>query len=125
MEIYFEVYLIFVSRSVMSDSLRPHRLYSSWISPSQNNGVDSLSFLQGISPTQESNWGLLHCRQILYQLSYQGSPDTIFKGYFPFCYYKISGCIPHSVQYIFDPILYPQIVPPTPLIAPSPITGNQ
>ena len=23
---------------------------------------------------QELNWGLLHCRQILYQLSYQGSP---------------------------------------------------
>ena len=29
--------------------------------------------LQQIFPTQESNWGLLHCRQILYQLSYQGS----------------------------------------------------
>ena len=27
-----------------------------------------------IFPTQELNWGLLHCRQILYQLSYQGSP---------------------------------------------------
>ena len=25
-------------------------------------------------PIQESNWGLLHCRQILYQLRYQGSP---------------------------------------------------
>ena len=34
-----------------------------------------LSLLQGISPTQESNRGLLHCRQILYQLSYQGSPN--------------------------------------------------
>ena len=28
--------------------------------------------LQGISPTQESNLCLLHCRQILYQLSYEG-----------------------------------------------------
>jgi len=28
----------------------------------------------GIFLTQESNWGLLHCRWILYQLSYQGSP---------------------------------------------------
>ena len=37
-----------------------------------NTGVDILSLLQGIFPTQESNWGLLHCRQILYQLSYQG-----------------------------------------------------
>ena len=40
----------------------------------KNIGVASLSLLQGIFPTQESNWGLLHCRRILYQLSYQGSP---------------------------------------------------
>ena len=40
----------------------------------KNTGVGSLSLLQHIFPTQESNWGLLHCRQILYQLSYQGSP---------------------------------------------------
>ena len=33
----------------------------------------SLSLLQGIIPTQELNPGLLHCRQILYQLGYQGS----------------------------------------------------
>ena len=39
----------------------------------QNTGVGSLSLLQGIFPTQGSNPGLLHCRQILYQLSYQGS----------------------------------------------------
>ena len=39
-----------------------------------NTGVGSLSLLQQIFPTQESNRGLLHCRQILYQLSYQGSP---------------------------------------------------
>ena len=31
--------------------------------------------LQGIFPTQELNRGLLHCRRILYQLSYQGSPN--------------------------------------------------
>ena len=37
-------------------------------------GVGSLSVLQGIFPTQESNWGLLHCRRILYQLSYLESP---------------------------------------------------
>ena len=43
-------------------------------SPGQNNGVGSLSLLQQIFPTQESNWGLLHCRQILYQLNYQGNP---------------------------------------------------
>ena len=39
----------------------------------KNIGVGSLSFLQRIFPTQESNQDLLHCRQILYQLSYQGS----------------------------------------------------
>ena len=36
-------------------------------------GVGSLSLLQGIFPIQESNWGLLHCRWILYQLSHKGS----------------------------------------------------
>ena len=107
-----------VSHSVMSNSLRPHGLYSPWHSPGQNTGVDSLSFLQGIFPTQgsnpvqvsriaggslpaeptrkaqdtgvgnlsllqqifltqKSNCGLLHCRWILYQLSYQGSPQYL------------------------------------------------
>ena len=41
---------------------------------SKNTGVGSLSFLQQIFLTQELNQGLLHCRRILYQLSYQGSP---------------------------------------------------
>ena len=40
----------------------------------KNTGVGSLSLLQRTFPTQESNQGLLHCRRILYQLSYQGSP---------------------------------------------------
>ena len=101
------------SHSVESNSLRPYGLCSPWNSPGQNNGVGSLSFLQGIFPTQgsntrspvlqadslpaepqgkpknigvgslsllqrifptqESNPGLLHCRWILYQLSYQES----------------------------------------------------
>ena len=39
----------------------------------KNTGVGSLSLLQQIFPTQESNQGLLLCRRILYQLSYQGS----------------------------------------------------
>ena len=38
----------------------------------KNIGVGSLSLLQGIFLTQGSNQGLLHCRRILYQLSYQG-----------------------------------------------------
>ena len=40
----------------------------------KNTGVGSLSLLQWIFLTQESNRGLLHCRRILYQLSYQVSP---------------------------------------------------
>ena len=39
----------------------------------KNIGMGSLSLLQGIYPTQESNRGLLPCRQILYSLSFQGS----------------------------------------------------
>ena len=40
----------------------------------KNTGVDSLFHL----PDPGINWGLLHCRQILYQLSYQGSPKEIY-----------------------------------------------
>ena len=42
----------------------------------KNTRMGSLSLLQWIFPTQESNQGLLHCRWILYQLSYQGSPTA-------------------------------------------------
>ena len=53
-------------------SLPPtHGLYSLWNSPGQNTGVGSHSLLQGIFPTQGSNPGLPHCRQILYQLSHR------------------------------------------------------
>ena len=38
------------------------------------NGVGCYFLLQGIFQTRESNPGLLHCRQILYQLTYKGSP---------------------------------------------------
>ena len=43
-------------------------------SPGKNTGVGCHSLLQGIFPTQELNWGLLHCRWILYPLSHRGSP---------------------------------------------------
>ena len=46
----------------------------------KNTGVGSLSLLQ-IFPTQELNWDLLHCRQILYQLSYQGGPNKFNKDF--------------------------------------------
>ena len=65
------------SWSVISHSLWPHGLYGPWNSAGQNTGVRSHSLLQGIFPTQEPNMGLLHCRRILYQLSYQGSPGKL------------------------------------------------
>ena len=43
----------------------------------KNTGVSSLCLLQGIFATQELNRGLLHCRQILYQLSYQCQTSKI------------------------------------------------
>ena len=49
---------------------------SPWDSPGQNTGAGSHSLLQGIFPTQGSNSGLPHCRQILYHLSHQGSPGV-------------------------------------------------
>ena len=63
------------SRLVVSNSLWPHGLDSPWNSPGQNTGVDSLPLLQGISPTQELNPGLPHCRPIFYHLSHQGSRE--------------------------------------------------
>ena len=48
----------------------------------KNTGVGSLSLLQRIFPTQELNWGLLHCRQTLYQLNYQGSPQVLISYLF-------------------------------------------
>ena len=45
----------------------------------KNTEVGRLSLLQQIFQTQESNWGLLHCRQILYQLSYEGSHLYLYR----------------------------------------------
>ena len=56
----------------------------------KNTGVGSLSLLQQIFPTQESNQGLLHFKWILYRLSYLGSP-TIYKS--------LSKSIHHMIQF--------------------------
>ena len=66
-----------LSRTVVSDSATPrtvaHQSQDSclWSSPGKNTAVSRHSILQGIFPTQESNPGLPHCEQILYNLSYQ------------------------------------------------------
>ena len=72
------------SRSVVSDSLRPHGLYNPWNYPGQNTGVGSLSLLQGIFPTQGSNLGLPHCRWILYQLNHKRNPRILEWVAYPF-----------------------------------------
>ena len=72
------------SLSVVSDSVRPHGLYSLWDSPGQNTGAGNLSLLHGIFPTQGSDPGLLHCRWILYQLSHKESPRILEWVAYPF-----------------------------------------
>ena len=62
----------------MSDSVQPHRrqptrLPHPWDSPGKNTGASCHFLLQGIFPTQGSNLGLQCCKQIVYQLSQQGS----------------------------------------------------
>ena len=51
-------------------------LYSSCIPQGkpQNTRVGSLSLLHHIFLTQGLNWGLLHCRRILYQRTHKGNP---------------------------------------------------
>ena len=59
-------------------------LSSPWHSPGQKTRIGSLSLLQGIFTTQGSNPGLLHCWQILYHLSHQGSPRILEWVAYPF-----------------------------------------
>ena len=79
-----------LSCSVMIDSLWPHGPYTPPASsvhgdsPGKNTGVDSHALLQGIFPTQESNPGLRHFRQILYHLSHQGNPWILEWLVYPF-----------------------------------------
>ena len=50
------------------------RLLRLWDFLGKSTGVGCHFLLQGFFPTQGSNPGLLHCRQMLYRLSHQGSP---------------------------------------------------
>ena len=45
--------------------------------PGLKTGMNTLSFLQWIFPTQGLSPGLLHCRWIIYQLSHKGSPRIL------------------------------------------------
>jgi len=61
-----------------SPTLQADSLLSEPPGKPMNTGVGTQSLLQGIFPTQELNYGLLHCRQILYQWRYQGSPKYFY-----------------------------------------------
>ena len=72
------------SLSHVQPFVSPSGRYSPWNSPGQNTGVGSCSLLQGIFPTLGSSPGLLHCRQILCQLSHQGSLRILEWVAYPF-----------------------------------------
>ena len=76
------LFIAVLSSSVMLDSLPPHglkpaSLFGLWSSLGKNTGVGSHSLLLGIFLTQGSNQGLPPCRQILYHLNHQGSPECM------------------------------------------------
>ena len=87
-----------VSKSLQPRGLSPTRLFCSRNFPGNCTAVGSHSLLQGIFPTQGSNPGLLHCRQMLYHLSHHGSPIPIWspsiifiKYFFPSVYLEFEG----------------------------------
>ena len=61
----------------MDCSLPASSLYGD--SPGKNTGVGCRTLLEGIVPTQGLSPGLPHCRQILYQLSYQVGPTNLIR----------------------------------------------
>ena len=74
-------------------------------SPSKNIGVSCHSLLKGIFPTQGSNLGLLHCRQILYRLSHQGRPTSLnfFSMQYQFGHFYFK--LPTSLKKFFSSML--------------------
>ena len=77
--------LLLFSHQVVSYPLQPHglqpaRLLCPWDSPGKNTGVGCHFLLQENFLTQGSNPGLLHCWQILHQLSYEGNLSIRFIG---------------------------------------------
>ena len=64
-----------------------------WDFPGKSTGVGYHFLLQRIFPTQGLNPGLLHCRQILHQLSHQGSPKPVVKVAHNFRPLGLTQCI--------------------------------
>ena len=67
-------------RLFATHGLKPTRLLHPWNFLGKSTGVGCHFLLQEIFPTQGSNLGLPHCRQMLYHLSHQGSLYNIGVG---------------------------------------------
>ena len=92
------------------------RFFTSWATR-EAYPLGSLSLPQGIFLTQKSNWGLLHCRWILHQLSYERNQicqndhvnipagELIWTMIFTILLYSrlLSGNLPHDLSYLMDP----------------------
>ena len=76
-QIIFQINLLVLYESYIESESEICSVMSDSNSPGQNTGMGSLSLLQGIFPTQGLNPGLLHSRQILYQLSHKRSPRIL------------------------------------------------
>ena len=64
-------------RIFVTPELQPTRLLSPWNFPGKNIGMGCHLHLQGIFSTQRLNLGLLHCRQIIYQLGHLGRKPLV------------------------------------------------
>ena len=85
-----QAFFSLLSHSVMSDFCNsmvysPPGSFVHGDSPGKSIGVGFHALLQGIFPTQGSNPGLLHCRQIFYHLSHQGNSWILEWVAYPFC----------------------------------------
>ena len=76
--------LLALSDSLWPHELQPPRLLCPWDFPGKNTGVRSHALLQRIFPTQGSNPGFLHCRQILYHLSHQEAEKEAMNFYWDY-----------------------------------------
>ena len=99
----FCVQLCTMWRLYRSPALQADSLLSELPGKPKNPGMDSLSLLQGIFLIQGLNWGLLHCRQIHYQLSYQGSPNYHLSSNFKNC---VSPCPKYYILKIWEKFQY-------------------
>ena len=73
-----EVLVAQLGPTLQPQGLEPARLLCPWDSPGKNIEVGCHALLQDIFLTQGLNLGLLHCKQILYHLSYRGVPISIY-----------------------------------------------